>query len=72
MQVLQDECVAGRTVVAAVHDLDLASRFCHRIIVLDKGRIVADGAPDMALDAPCLARVFSVRRNAKGVFEPAG
>tara|TARA_R110002051_G_scaffold2465_2_gene12852 strand:+ start:1140 stop:1889 length:750 start_codon:yes stop_codon:yes gene_type:complete len=71
MQVLQDECAAGRAVVAAVHDLDLASRFCSRIIVLDQGRVVADGAPDMALDAACLARVFAVRRNGDGVFEPA-
>ncbi|MFT5775625.1 ABC transporter ATP-binding protein [Hyphomonas sp.] len=72
MKVLQDECAAGRAVVAAVHDLDLASRFCSRIIVLDQGHVVADGAPDVALDAACLARVFAVRRNPNGVFEPAG
>ncbi len=71
MQVLQAECTAGRAVVAAVHDLDLASRFCSRIIVLDQGRVVADGAPDVALDAGCLARVFAVRRNTRGVFDPA-
>lgn len=72
MQVLQDECAAGRAVVAALHDLDLASRFCSRIIVLDQGRVVADGTPEAALDAACLARVFAVRRNDRGVFESAG
>tara|TARA_R110002111_G_scaffold103675_2_gene160624 strand:+ start:50 stop:799 length:750 start_codon:yes stop_codon:yes gene_type:complete len=70
MRVLQEQCEAGRVVVAAVHDLDLASRFCSRIIVLDKGVKVADGVPDAALDTGCLSRVFGVRRNAHGVFEP--
>jgi iron complex transport system ATP-binding protein len=70
MRVLQDQCAAGRAVVAAVHDLDLASRFCSRIIVLDKGVKVADGPPDAALDTGCLSRVFGVRRNDQGVFDP--
>ncbi|MEQ9435998.1 ABC transporter ATP-binding protein [Hyphomonas sp.] len=70
MRVLQEQCDAGRAVVAAVHDLDLASRFCTRIIVLDQGMKVADGAPDKALDGGCLARVFGVRRNDQGVFDP--
>ena len=70
MRVLQEQCDAGRAVVAAVHDLDLASRFCSRIIVLDQGMKVADGAPDEALDEGCLARVFGVRRNDQGVFDP--
>lgn len=70
MRVLQEQCDAGRAVVAAVHDLDLASRFCTRIIVLDQGMKLADGAPDEALDGGCLARVFGVRRNDQGVFDP--
>ncbi len=32
------------TVVAAMHDLNLASQYCHRLIVMQKGRIVADGS----------------------------
>lgn len=69
MRVLQQQCGAGRAVVAAVHDLDLASRFCSRIIVLDKGMKVADGLAQEALDAGCLARVFGVRRDGQGAFE---
>jgi iron complex transport system ATP-binding protein len=35
----------GLTVVTVVHDINLASSFCNRIIFLKDGRIVADGTP---------------------------
>lgn len=33
----------GLTVVTALHDLTLAGRFADRLVLLDKGRVVADG-----------------------------
>ena len=33
----------GRTVVVALHDLSLAARFCHRIVLMHEGRVVAAG-----------------------------
>jgi iron complex transport system ATP-binding protein len=50
----------GGLVIAALHDLDLARRFCTRMIVLDAGKVVADGAPRSALDEALIARVFGV------------
>ncbi|MFO1183785.1 MAG: ABC transporter ATP-binding protein [Bauldia sp.] len=47
-------------VLAVLHDLGLASRYADRAIVLDVGRIVADGPPAEALDAESLARTFGV------------
>ena len=46
---------AGRTVVVALHDLSLAARFCHRIVLMQAGRAVAAGAPRGCADAraPC-------------------
>ena len=46
---------AGRTVVVALHDLSLAARFCHRIVLMQAGRAVAAGAPEDVLTdrAPC-------------------
>ena len=33
------------TVVVALHDFDLAARFCDRLAVLSAGRLVAQGTP---------------------------
>lgn len=51
----------GRSVIASLHDLGLAARWCSRVILLDRGRLVADGAPAEVLDASRLADVYGVR-----------
>lgn len=66
MEALAGEAAAGRTVLVVLHDLDLAARFCPRIVVMDDGRIAADGAPEAALSAEVLAGVFGVARGAGG------
>jgi len=48
------------TVVAALHDLNLAARFADRIVVLARGRRVADGRPADVLSTELLARVWGV------------
>lgn len=35
----------GKTVVAVVHDLDLAMHYCDEVMVLHEGRTIAEGAP---------------------------
>jgi len=35
----------GTTVVLVTHDVEEAERLCDRIVVLDRGRVVADGTP---------------------------
>ena len=50
----------GRTVIAVLHDLHLAVRTLPRIVVLDAGRLVADGPPAEALDADRIRDVFGV------------
>ena len=52
---------AGRTVVAALHDLDRAAAFAGRLLVLARGRLVADGPPAAVLTPDLLADVFGVR-----------
>ena len=50
----------GTTVVAVLHDLALAAHFFPRIVVMDRGRIVADGLPAEVLDAGRIRAVFGV------------
>ena len=67
----------GRAVVASLHDLGLAVRHCSRVVVLDRGRIAADGPPASVLTPELLARVFHITAHyAKGpdgpIFQPLG
>lgn len=50
----------GHLAIAAIHDLQLASRFCDRLILLAKGRIVADGTPEEVVTEDNLQRYFSI------------
>lgn len=50
----------GVTVIAAIHDLNLAARFADRIAVLSRGRLVADGPPDAVISVDLLARVWGI------------
>jgi iron complex transport system ATP-binding protein len=50
----------GITVVTALHDLNLAARFCDRLAVLDQGRVVATGAPSEVLTAALIQQVYAV------------
>lgn len=66
METLAAEAAAGRCVVVVLHDLELAARYCPRVIVMEAGRIVADGQPGEALSAANLARTFGVTRDSEG------
>jgi iron complex transport system ATP-binding protein len=48
------------TVVAALHDLNLAARFADRIVVLALGRRAADGPPAEVLSSELLASVWGI------------
>lgn len=51
----------GLTIVVVLHDLNQAARYADRMVVLQQGQIVADGAPNEVLTPRLLARVFQVR-----------
>ncbi|MFF5075802.1 ABC transporter ATP-binding protein [Actinoplanes sp. NPDC000266] len=57
---LDDLARAPITVVAALHDLDLAGQYCDRIVLLAAGRVVAAGTPAGVLTAQTIAGVFGV------------
>jgi iron complex transport system ATP-binding protein len=45
-------------VVLSSHDMNLASEFCRRLVLMDKGVKVADGSPASVLNEESLRRVF--------------
>jgi iron complex transport system ATP-binding protein len=51
---------AGRTVVVALHDLSLAARFCHNVVLMQEGRTFASGAPADVLTREHLAAVYGI------------
>lgn len=48
------------SVVVTLHDLNLAATYCDALLVLDRGDVIASGAPAQVLTPELLARVFGV------------
>mgnify|MGYP006104761695 FL=1 len=48
------------TLVIAMHDLNLASRFCNRLVLLSEGEIVRDGTPQQVLEKDILEQVYGI------------
>lgn len=49
------------TTIAALHDLDHATAYCDRLVLLQSGRVLAAGKPEEVLDPSRVAEVFGVR-----------
>ncbi|WP_162909282.1 ABC transporter ATP-binding protein [Aggregatilinea lenta] len=47
-------------VVVAVHDLEMAARYCDRLVMLHDGAVLAEGTPDAVLTPDLLAEVYCV------------
>lgn len=48
------------TIIGVFHDLNLASRYCKRLILLNKGEITADGSLESVLTTGNLRKVFKI------------
>ncbi len=50
----------GRTVVVSLHQVDMAIRYCPRVIALNQGRVVYDG-PSSELTPPLLRQLYGMQ-----------
>ncbi|HAJ79550.1 MAG TPA: ABC transporter ATP-binding protein [Fibrobacteres bacterium] len=66
MEVLQS-LVKKRNIAAviAIHDLNAAARYSNRIIMMNKGKIVANGKPDAVINEENLKTVYAIKANVR-------
>jgi len=56
--VVQLNCDRGLTVLAAIHDLNLAAMYFSRILVLHRGTVIADGSPSNVFRLEVLEKAY--------------
>lgn len=71
MEILKALSRQGVGVLTVIHDLALAMRFADRLVLLDRGRVAADGPPAAVLSTQRLASVYRIAA-AGGDHEGAG
>jgi iron complex transport system ATP-binding protein len=49
------------TVVAVLHDLNLAAHYCDKLLVLSEGRVEAFGAPSAVIETDLIRRVYGAK-----------
>jgi iron complex transport system ATP-binding protein len=59
-RVLDEARAGGVAVLAVVHDLQRAAAWAGRMVLIDEGRVTAEGPPDAVLTSPEAARAFRV------------
>jgi iron complex transport system ATP-binding protein len=60
LQAVRDFASQGAAVLVILHDLNLAARYCDRILLLQDGRPHAFGSPDEVMQAEPLRAVFGL------------
>ena len=60
LQLLRIVKTLDTTVIAAIHDLNIAAMFCDRIYVLQKGKIVGGGVPGEVLTREMIQQIYHV------------
>jgi iron complex transport system ATP-binding protein len=60
MRMMQAAARGGLCVMAVLHDLNLAAAACDRLVVMSRGRVVAEGAPSTVLTAERVREVWDL------------
>lgn len=70
LALLRRKAASGMTVLLALHDLNLAARFCDHLVVLSNGHLAAEGSPANVLTPALLSAVYGVK--ARLIPDPNG
>lgn len=60
LQIVQQLAARGVAVLTVLHDLNLAARYCDRLLLLGAGRVRAFGAPEQVLQSGPIEAVFGL------------
>ncbi len=60
MDIVRGLVDGGLTAVAAIHDLNMAARYCDRLVVMSSGRVVAQGEPRDVLTRETIRAAFGI------------
>ena len=72
LQILRDEMKSGESaVVASLHDLDQTAAF-DRVLLVDAGQVVADGAPEAVMAMPALNEAFRIEQGRQRLADRRG
>jgi ABC-2 type transport system ATP-binding protein len=74
-EILSQLAARGKTIFYCSHVMDVVERICHRIIIIDKGEIIADGRFDelQAMNkGESLERIFTQLTGSGGHAQVAG
>lgn len=63
---------SGKTILLVTHDLGAVTKFCDRALLLDRGRLLEDGPPDMVVQRYRALIFERERRYGEFAGEPAG
>lgn len=53
-------CAMGKSIVVVVHDIRLAAKFCSRLILVNKGQILANGSPASVITKKNLKEAYQL------------
>ena len=60
LKIFSDLAQDGKGIMSSIHDLGLAARYCTKLALLDRGKLVAFGSADEVLTPDNLQTVFSI------------
>lgn len=60
MEILQQHAKAGGTVLVVMHDLNLASRFCDKLVLMNHGKILKYDNAQTLIEDPLLAQTYGI------------
>ncbi len=61
MQKFRQLSESGMGIICVIHDLTLATRYCHKLVMLSEQKIISAGKPEQVLSSENIARCYNIK-----------